>query len=221
MILAQVGIWELVSHSKPLPVAVMILLMAISLLSWTVIFSKWSVFRQARLRNASFLRAFRKADGLKTVAVAVEQFPLAPLVSVFEFGFEEVDRQVKVRETLTNKLALERALQLGISEELAKLERNLNWLATTAAISPFIGLFGTVWGIMDSFSALGMAGSASLRAVAPGITEALVTTALGLFAAIPAAVAYNYYAHAIRELNARMEDFSLEFMNLAERTYED
>ncbi len=140
---------------------------------------------------------------------------------MFDFGYEEVERQVKSRGTLSNKLALERTLQLGISEELAKLERNMNWLATTATVSPFIGLFGTVLGIIDSFQALGLAGSASLRAVAPGISEALVATAMGLAAAIPAAIFYNHFGHVIREIGARMDDFSLEFLNLAERNFED
>ena len=112
-------------------------------------------------------------------------------------------------------------MQLGTSEELAKLERNMNWLATTASVTPFIGLFGTVLGIIESFGALGQAGSASLRAVAPGISQALVATAMGLAAAIPAAVFYNYYGHVIREIGARMDDFSLEFMNLSERSFED
>jgi len=109
-------------------------------------------------------------------------------------------------------VALERTLQLGISEELAKLERSMNWLATTATVTPpFIGLFGTVWGIIASFQGLGQAGSASLRAVAPGISEALVATAMGLAAAIPAAIFYNHYGYVIREIGARMEDFVLEF----------
>jgi biopolymer transport protein TolQ len=120
---------------------------------------------------------------------------------------------------LRNTDSVSRALQLGISEQLARLERNMNWLATTATVSPFIGLLGTVWGIIDAFSGLGMAGSASLRAVAPGISEALITTALGLAAAIPAAVAYNYFTHILREMGSRMEDFSLEFLNVAERNH--
>jgi len=128
---------------------------------------------------------------------------------------------VKRRGTLVSKLPIERALQLGISEELTKLERNMNWLATVAAVSPFIGLFGTVLGIIDAFTALGAAGSASLRAVAPGISEALIATALGLAAAIPAAVFYNHFSHTIREIAARMDDFSLEFLNVAERSVED
>ena len=217
----QLSIWELIKSAHIVPQVVMVILAIFSLLSWAVIFSKWNVFRQARSANRSFLRAFRKATGLEAVAVASEQFRASPLVAVFDFGFSEVERQMKARGSVTNKLALERTLQLGISEEVTKLERNMNLLATTAAVSPFIGLFGTVWGIIDAFSALGTAGAASLRAVAPGISEALITTALGLVAAIPAAVFYNVFGSRIREFGARMEDFSLEFLNLTERTFED
>jgi biopolymer transport protein TolQ len=200
---------------------VLVILLVFSIASWAIIFSKWNSFRRARTTNIRFLRAFRKANGLEALAVASEQFRNSPLVAVFDFGYEEIERQVKTRGTLNNKLALERTLQLGTSEELAKLERNMNWLATTASVTPFIGLFGTVLGIIRAFQALGMAGSASLRAVAPGISEALVATAMGLAAAIPAAIFYNHFGHVIREFAARMEDFSLEFMNLAERNFED
>ncbi|MEN6532933.1 MAG: MotA/TolQ/ExbB proton channel family protein [Bryobacteraceae bacterium] len=217
----QVSIWDLVMRTTLLGKAVISILLIFSVISWAVIFSKWNVFRQARVSNIRFLRAFRKANGMEAVAVASEQFRQSPLVALFDFGYEEVGRQVKVRGTLTNKLALERSLQLGISEELTKLERNMNWLATTASVSPFIGLFGTVLGIIDAFHSIGQAGSSSLRAVAPGISEALVATAMGLAAAIPAAVFFNYFGHVIREMGARMDDFCLEFMNLAERHFED
>ncbi len=220
-IFLQLSIWELIESAHIVPQAVMVILAIFSLLSWAVIFSKWFIFRAAQSANRSFLRAFRKAKGLESVAVASEQFRASPLISVFDFGYSEVNRQIKTRGALNNKTALERNLQLGISEEVTKLERNMNLLATTAAVSPFIGLFGTVWGIIDSFSALGTAGAASLRAVAPGISEALVTTALGLVAAIPAAIFYNIFGSRIREFGARMEDFSLEFLNLTERTFED
>ena len=126
---------------------------------------------------------------------------------------------MKQRGSLVNKTAVERSLQLGISEEVTKLEENMNWLATVASVSPFIGLFGTVWGIIDAFQGLGNAGSASLRAVAPGISEALVTTAVGLAAAIPAAIFYNLFGTRIKELGTRMEDFAIEFQNLAERDF--
>lgn len=220
-LLVQVSVWELVSRAKPLPMAVLAILLIFSVLSWAIVFSKWNIFRKARLANHQFLRAFRKASGLETVALAIEQFRASPLATVFDFGYEEIQRQVAARGTLMNKLALERSLQLAISEEIAKLERHMNWLATTASVCPFIGLFGTVWGIIDAFSALGLAGSASLRAVAPGISEALVATAMGLGAAIPAAIFYNYFGNVIREMGARMEDFSLEFMNFAERSFGD
>jgi len=220
-IFLQLSIWDLIRSSGPLPKFIMVLLLLFSLLSWAVIFSKWNVFRQARIANRQFLRAFRKATGLESVSIASEQFRSSPLVAVFDFGYSEMDRQLKARGAVTNKLALERTLQLGMSEEVTKLERNMNLLATTATVSPFIGLFGTVWGIIDAFQGLGAVGAASLRAVAPGISEALITTALGLAAAIPAAIFYNLFGGSIKEFGARMEDFSLEFMNLAERNFED
>jgi biopolymer transport protein TolQ len=213
------SVFELVRRSSFGAQIVFAILVVFSIASWAVILSRWNVFRHARAANFQFLRAFRKAGGLEAVALASEQFPNAPLVAVFNFGYEEVERQVKARGTLSNKLSLERSLQLGISEELAKLERNMNWLATTASVTPFIGLFGTVLGIIESFGALGQAGSASLRAVAPGISAALVATAMGLAAAIPAAIFFNHYAQVIREIGARMEDFSLEFMNVSERSF--
>ena len=151
--------------------------------------------------------------------VASEQFRPSPLVAVFDFGYEELERQVKARGTVHNRNSLERTLQLGVSEELAKLDRNMNWLATTASVTPFIGLMGTVMGIIQAFNDLSSMGSTSLKAVGPGISQALIATAIGLFAAIPAAIFYNYFGNMIRELGARMDDFSLEFLNLAERSF--
>ncbi len=220
-LLLQISIWDSIRGAGPISWSVLIILVILSLLSWTLIFAKWSLFKGARTANAQFLRAFRKANGLEAVALASEQFRSSPLVTVFDFGYTELARQVKARGTLQNRIALERTLQLGISEEVTRLERNMSWLATAASVSPFIGLFGTVFGIIKAFGALGEAGSASLRAVAPGIADALVATAAGLAAAIPAAVAYNYFGQVIRDFGARMEDFTLEFMNLVERTFEE
>jgi biopolymer transport protein TolQ len=217
--LFQLNIWEMIRHNGPLGIVVLGVLICFSLFSWTVIFSKWQSLRGAKQTNARFLRAFRKASGLEAVLVASEQYRPSPLVSVFDFGYEEAARQVKGRGKLTNRTSLERTLQLGISEELAKLERNMSWLATTASVTPFIGLFGTVLGIIRAFQDLGAQGSTSLRTVAPGISEALIATAVGLFAAIPAAIFYNHFGHLIREVGARMDDFALEFMNMTERTY--
>ena len=217
--LLQLNVWDMVIRSTPVGYVVLLILLAFSLFSWTIIFSKWRTFREARSANTRFLRAFRKANGIDVIGAAVEQFRPAPLVAVFDFGYEEIHRQKKARGTAGNLLLLERCLQLGVSEELAKMERNMSWLATTASVTPFIGLFGTVVGIIRSFHDLGQAGSASLRAVAPGISESLLATAAGLAAAIPAAVFYNHYGHLIREIGARMEDFSLEFMNAVEKSF--
>jgi biopolymer transport protein TolQ len=219
--LLQINIWEMVGRGGPLTIAVLAILLFFSVFSWAIIFSKWSALRTARAADRRFLRAFRKANGLDAVMVASEQFKPAPLVSVFEFGYEEVHRQVKARGSVTNKIALERSLQLGTSEEITKLERNMSWLATTASVSPFIGLFGTVLGIIRAFQELGMQGTASLRAVGPGIADALIATAVGLAAAIPAAIFYNQFSHNIREIGARMDDFTLEFLNMAERSFGD
>ncbi len=216
---ADLSLWDIFQNLRPVPLAVIVILVLFSLFSWTIVFSKGGVFSRARRDNRSFLRAFRKANSLQAVALASEQFANAPLVAVFDFGYGEVERQIKQRGSLVNKAAVERSLQLGISEEVTKLEMNMNWLATVASVSPFIGLFGTVWGIIDAFQGLGNAGSASLRAVAPGISEALITTAVGLAAAIPAAIFYNLYGTRIKEIGTRMEDFAIEFQNLAERDF--
>ena len=216
---ADLSLWDIIQNLRPVPLAIIVILILFSLYSWTIVFSKGSVFGRARRENRNFLRAFRKANNLQAVAVASEQFTSAPLVAVFDFGYGEIERQIKHRGALVNKEAVERSLQLGISEEVTKLEMNMNWLATIASVSPFIGLFGTVWGIIDAFEGLGTAGSASLRAVAPGISEALVTTAIGLAAAIPAAIFYNVYGARIKEMGTRMEDFAMEFQNFAERDF--
>ena len=215
----EVNFWELVKTSGPVTLAVLGTLVIASLSSWTIIFSKWSAFRRARNANLRFLRAFRKSTRLDAVAAATEQFRAAPLVVVFDFGYSEVCRQISAR--VQNKVALERTLQIGMSEETSRLEQSMNWLATIATVSPFIGLFGTVFGIIDAFQQLALEGSASMRTVAPGIASALITTGVGLFAAIPAAVFYNYFGNAVKEMGARMEDFSLEFLNMTERNFEE
>jgi len=216
--LLQADIVEMVQHNV-LEIVVLAILTGFSIFSWTVIFSKWLTFRGARKANSRFLRAFRKAAGLDAAMAVSEQFRPSPLVAVFDFGYEEIERQVKLKGSLTNRAAVERSIQLGISEELAKLERNMSFLATTASVSPFIGLFGTVLGIIQAFLDLSKLGSTSLRTVGPGIAEALVATAVGLVAAIPAAIFYNHFGHKIREMGTRMDDFALEYLNMVERVF--
>jgi biopolymer transport protein TolQ len=221
LFLQETNIWDLVSHGTAFTYAILGILLLASVYSWTVIFSKLSSFSAARRSDARFLRAFRKAPGLEAVMVASEQFRPAPLVSIFEQGYEEVSRQVKSRGSLANHDAITRSLQLGTSQQLARFEQNLNWLATIASVSPFIGLLGTVIGIIRAFQNLGSAGSTSLRSVGPGIADALIATAVGLFAAIPAAIFYNHFGHLLKEMGTRMDDFSLEFLNLIERSFGD
>ncbi len=207
-------ILDLVGETGPVAKVVLVILLAFSLVSWAIILSKWSLLRRARVQSGRFVRAFRKAQRLQDVGAVAEQFRPSPLVGVFESGFEEYRRQGGV---VGNPLAVQRAMQIATSEEMTRFERNLPWLAITAAVTPFIGLFGTVWGIIDAFHGLGTAGAATLRAVAPGISEALITTAAGLAAAIPAVIAYNLIGGSIREFASRGDDFTLEMLNAVER----
>ena len=209
---------NLISQSGPVAKGVLIILFFFSLFSWAIILSKWAGLKRARVQSGRFVRAFRKSSRLQDVSAVAEQFKPSPLVTVFEYGYDEYRRQVgNPTGTVRNINAVQRAMQIASSEEMTRLERRLPLLATTGAVTPFIGLFGTVWGIIDAFHGLGTSGAATLRAVAPGISEALITTAFGLFAAIPAVIAYNYLLHAIKVFGARMDDFSLEMLNTVER----
>lgn len=217
LLLEGSSLLNLFTSSNPIHIATLLILLVASIFSWTVIFAKWKLFKSIDQSNANFLRACRKATTMEAIALATEQFRQAPLVTVFEFGYEEVARQVKKKQTLFNKTAVERGLQLGVSEEVFRLEQNMNWLATIASVTPFIGLFGTVWGIMNAFRGLANVQQATLSAVAPGIAEALIATAIGLFAAIPAVVAYNRFSHDIDRLAIRFESFIEEFSNILQR----
>src|SRR3954470_22218346 len=204
---------DLVWQTGPVAKIVLALLLLFSILSWAIIAQKWGLIKRARTQSGRFQRAFRRATRLQDVAAVAEQFKPSPLVAVFEGGYEELKKQGGLR----NPVSVQRAMQIASSEELTRIERRLPWLATTASVTPFIGLFGTVWGIIDAFHGLGTAGAATLRAVAPGISEALITTAAGLFAAIPALIAYNILSNQVKEFGSRMDDFSLEIMNTVER----
>lgn len=210
---------SLLFESGPVGQAVMVILVVMSVLSWAVAFSKYSALRNAVKQNLAFLKTFRRVGKLAEINAAGGQYRPAPMVTVFDYGYEEVARQVNTYGRIVNPDSVERALALAAGEETSRLQRRLNLLATTASSSPFIGLFGTVWGVLEAFRGLGQAGGATLRAVAPGIAEALIATAFGLFAAIPALIFYNVFSGQVREIRARMSDFSLEFFNLAERDY--
>src|SRR5438309_10131734 len=206
-------IFNLIRQTGAVAQVVLIILLIFSILSWSIILTKWGSIKRARAQSGRFLRAFRKAQRLQDVAAVSEQFKPSPLVAVFDNAYDEYRRQGD-----GNINAVQRAAQIASSEELTRLERRLPWLARTGPVAPIIGLFGTVWGIIDAFQGLGTAGAATLRAVAPGISEALITTAAGLATAIPAVIAYNQFTHHLREFGARMDDFSLELLNFIERT---
>ncbi|MFZ1919824.1 MAG: MotA/TolQ/ExbB proton channel family protein [Terriglobales bacterium] len=208
---------DLVLQTGTVAKAVLLFLLAFSVLSWAVILAKWRLIKSAQRQSSRFLRAFRKAQRIQDIASVADQFRPSPLVGVFDGAVTEFKRQMGTTGGIHNPTAVQRAMQIASSEEITKLERNVPWLAITGAVTPFIGLFGTVWGIIDAFHGLGAAGAATLRAVAPGISEALITTAAGLAAAIPAVIAYNLIIGSIREMASRNDDFTLEMLNLVER----
>ncbi|MGA9640152.1 MAG: MotA/TolQ/ExbB proton channel family protein [Terriglobales bacterium] len=219
LLLSFVGgeIVDLVLQTGAVAKSVLVILLAFSVFSWAVILSKWRVLRRARSQSERFVRAFRKAQRLQDVVSVAEQFRPSPLVGVLDGAIAEFKRQMGTTGGIHNPVAIQRAMQIASSEEITRFERNVPWLAITGAVTPFIGLFGTVWGIIDAFHGLGTAGAATLRAVAPGISEALITTAAGLAAAIPAVIAYNLIIGSIREFASRNDDFALEMLNMVER----
>ncbi len=207
---------------------VLIILILFSLASWSVIFGKWRELTAAARATDRFLRLFRKASRLNEVASEVQKYRESPLAPMFQAGHSELEAQLRTtqRPAGTNPSlkiksldAISRSLERVRGAELERLQRALPMLATTASATPFIGLFGTVWGIMNTFRAIGATGSTSILTVAPGIAEALINTAAGLLAAIPAVIAYNHLLSRVRSLNRRMEDFEMEFLNLVERNF--
>jgi len=218
------GVGGLIAHSGWVARSVLLILLVFSLVSWAIIVYKGLVLHRARAQSDTFLRVFRKSSKFSEVNSVAPQLKASPLVGVFQAGYVEVNQQVRSgqgegRPVVRSLESLSRSLARAATGEVTRLERRLSFLATTASVTPFIGLFGTTWGIMDAFGEIGRMGSANLQVVAPGISEALITTAMGLFAAIPAAVFYNHYASRVRVLNSMMDDFSLEFLNIVERNF--
>jgi biopolymer transport protein TolQ len=220
----QSAFWDYLSGTGLAARIVLVILLILSVFSWAIIIQKQGLFKRARRDSAGFLRIFRQSKKLSDIRSAAALVRRSPLPQVFEAGYHEIESQATVssnpgKPVIKSLESVHRALQIAAARELTQLEQQLSWLATTAAASPFIGLFGTVWGIMDAFHGLGLAGTASLRSVAPGISEALITTAGGLFAAIPALIAYNQFVQRLKEFGVMLDDFVLEFMNLTERYF--
>jgi len=207
---------------------VLLILVVFSVLSWAVILRKLQQFRSVTSQTSSFLDVFRRSSKFSEVQSVCKSLGQSPLAGVFESGYIELNAQLRQpvpgaeaagRRTLRSVEALDRALLRASSLEVSKLEHRVNFLATTAGITPFIGLFGTVWGIILAFQGIGESGSTNLAVVAPPIAEALVATAAGLFAAIPALFFYNHLTQKVKELASVVDDFSLEFLNIAERNF--
>jgi biopolymer transport protein TolQ len=200
---------------------VLLLLLFFSVVSWAMILQKLGMFGRIRRKSDEFLRVFRATRGVANPQGLV--MVASPFANVYAAGYRELQSQIggvaanPHPPKLKSLQAVTVSMQLASAEEVRRVEKGMSWLATTGAVSPFIGLFGTVWGIIDAFSGLGSAGAASLRAVAPGIAEALVTTAAGLFAAIPAVIFYNHFLQNIRDLAQRLDTFALEVTALIEK----
>ena len=207
---------QMMSDIGPIAIAVLVVLLFASLYSWTVIFGKMSMFNKATKESRRFVRAFRKASRLQEIAALTGEYPSSPLAQVFEDVYETYRRQTGGSGPPRNFTPLERTAQTASSEAVTTLERRMTWLATIGATSPFVGLFGTVMGVVEAFHGLGEAGVATLRAVAPGIAEALITTAAGLFVAVPAVVAYNQFSGRIRVFASAIDDFCRELLNSLE-----
>jgi biopolymer transport protein TolQ len=221
------GIMGLIAHSGWMARSVLVLLLVFSLISWAIILYKGAALHRARSQSATFLDIFRRSAKFSEVNAVCPQLKASPLVGVFQAGYLEVNQQVRggtapagaARPTVRSLESLSRSLARAAGVEVTRLERRLSFLATTASVTPFVGLFGTVWGIMDAFGDIGRMGSANLAVVAPGISEALITTAMGLFAAIPAAVFFNVFTSRVKVLGSMVDDFALEFLNIVERNF--
>jgi biopolymer transport protein TolQ len=207
---------DMMGNIGAIAICVLALLLFASLYSWTVILGKMSTFGKATRDSRNFIKAFRKAGRLQEIAVVADNFKSSPLAQVFIEVYETYKRQTGGSGPPRNLTPLERSAQTAASESITSLERRMTWLATIAATSPFVGLFGTVMGVVDAFHGLGTAGAATLRAVAPGISEALITTAAGLFVAVPAVVAYNQFTARIRVFASATDDFCRELLNALE-----
>jgi biopolymer transport protein TolQ len=211
----------LLEQTSGLARVVLGILLALSVLSWALILQKWFQLSGLDRKSTKFLQTFRTGAGLPNPKTLRASSSGTPLIPVYDAGYAELAAQLDgaASRKPRNPSAIGVEMHVAASDEIRRLERGMSTLATIASVSPFIGLFGTVWGVMDAFTGLGDAGTASLRAVAPGIAEALVTTAAGLGAAIPALIAYNHYLQSIRATAARMDHFAAEFVARVETLY--
>jgi len=231
----ELGVWSMILRSGLMVQIVLLILLLMSVMTWAIIFYKWRMFKQAVKENQRFHNIFLHQQRLSLIHDGAESLTFSPVASIYRAGYIELVRVGRLRKQpsppagpdepagFTKEKAgmenISRALSKAAETELTRLERALPFLATTGSTAPFIGLFGTVWGIMNAFRSIGLAGSASLISVAPGISEALVATAAGLAAAIPAVVSYNFFIQKIRVLDNDMRTFTAEFLNILDRHF--
>ncbi len=225
------GFMGMVIPTREFAYIILLLLLLFSLVSWTIMVRKWLTFRRIERQSRGFVAIFRKSARLSEVSLACEHYRGTPLSGIFTAAYQELNAQLqtaKAKETSNPGHAvlserslggIQRSLQRAAAAELSVLERSMSWLATTASVTPFIGLLGTVVGIISAFNGLGLEKTASIQAVAPGIADALIATAAGLFAAIPAVIGYNQLVHRIKNVASEMDDFSTELINLVERSF--
>jgi biopolymer transport protein TolQ len=232
---SSTGIINLLSRATPLSISVLVGLVLLSVWSWGIFLYKWLVFHRAARQSAQFLDVFRRSNKFSEVQAVCRSLGDSPLVGLFQTGYAELTAQLRQpnsdvsngpnprpqagRPTLKSLAAVDRALLRASAVEVTKLESRIPFLATVASMAPFVGLFGTVWGIMNAFEQIGATGSTNLQAVGTPIAEALIATAAGLAAAIPAVLFYNYLTQRVKVFATDMDDFSMEFLNIAERNF--
>ncbi len=218
-------VFQHVMLAGPIVKLVLLLLIVFSIVSWAIIFLKFKLFKGIEQNQAVFVKAFSEGKSLAALYDQAEKSARTPLTEVFRTGYLELTRIQRVRGVDGSAAGrggipmdnIERAMRKAANEEAAMMESYLPFLATTGSATPFIGLFGTVWGIMNAFSGIATVGSATLATVAPGIAEALIATAAGLVAAIPSVMAYNYFVNRVRVVMTRIDSFTIEFLNFLER----
>ena len=222
---AKVGVIEAIRSASLIVQLTMVLLAFMSIFSWAIILSKWNLFKSNTINNEPFEDIFFKASSLDEIFEMSKSYPKSSLAAVFRSGYSELKKIISSKQSantgnlLSGMDNLQRALNKAVSNEISYMERRLSFLATTGSVSPFIGLFGTVFGIMSSFQQIGAMGAAHLAVVAPGISEALIATGFGLFAAIPAAVFYNQFINEIKKAELQFSNFVTDFLNISKRNF--
>ena len=228
--LGDVNVVDILRQTGVVNLIVLAILVLLSVVSWAIILQKTFSYRTIQRQTATFLDVFRRSTKFSEVQSVCPSLPASPLVGVFQAGYAELNAQFRAtgvgnpseaasRPILKSLTAVDRALLRAAAVEVNKLEKRVPFLATIASVAPFIGLFGTVWGILITFQRIGLTGSTNLATVGPGIADALIATAAGLFAAIPAVMAYNHFTMKVKSFASDLDDFSLEFLNIAERNF--